>query len=522
MNGESQATIDLAAAAHAANQALTAADPGTPLPPPPAPHRRSGWWRLAAPAAVGVATSGLVALAQWGGLNWTASAAPWLEGANRAGTAAENGAVGVLWRRLMGSGVGLGQAISVCQFLMALALLAALALAAARLRGPRAAALAIALLLTWPTCRQLLLTVGAETPLAAGVLFALLAGLLAAARPLVAALLLAAAVGLLALAHALGLLLLPAVVLPLLVLPLRSDAEPLPGLEPRTSLWPEAVAVPHLTGILLGCGLTAAVWGHGGFHTVWLHATGEWRAPLPTPFIGGIAQWPALGPLVAIAAQVPVAVLALAVAAIVGTVRRPADPLALATGMTACVWLALCWVGLPTVGNVDAVALLAPLLVLLAAATATDVGRELWARETSSARMAGVLLAFATVLALLADLRLGAPDRRHLLAHLPGVLARTMPIRPAVLRPADLGLLYRSPVATTVFPGHPGGNALATALRPLHPALQNVSFGSAFATDQVLVGTQAGVSVEEMWARIGHQDVCTTDRQSCLVRIRVK
>ena len=86
-------------------------------------------------------------------------------------------------------------------------------------------------------------------------------------------------------------------------------------------------------------------------------------------------------------------------------------------------------------------------------------------------------------------------------------------------------MLYQKPIATTILPSHLGGNALAMALRQLHPPLQGVNFGAAFSADQVLVTAPpqaSGVSVEDMWSQIGKAEACTADGRTCLVRIRVK
>ena len=496
-----------------------------PQPPQPDPAPRRRWWT---PVLQFLAIGFCLALAgalQSRGLSWTASAAPWLDGAARAGGLPENGAVATLWHKATTLGMTLGQAVSLWQFCAAGAVLSALVLVASRLRGPAAAVVALALFLLWPTARGLLDTVGAETPLAALLLFVLLAGVESWPRPLVAATLLGLSLAGLVLAHPLGLPLALVAMLLIPVLPLRGPAaseERLPGIEPGEGLWPRAATLAHLAGIALAIGLVAAAHGPGGFKIAWMHLTGEWRAPVVTPWLGGLAGWPVVGPLVTLVAQVPVPVLVLAIAATVGAVRRPADPSALAVALVLGAGLALLWLGLPTPGYVDVVALLAPGLVLLAAVVIIDVARELLARGTAGARTGGLVLAVATLLALLGDLRLAAPDRRNLFAHIPGVLSDSVGAQPAVLRPADLGLLYQQPLATTILPSHLGGNALANALKPLHPPLQGLNFGSAFSTDQVLVTTTPGTSVQDMWMHIGKRQTCTEDGHTCLVRIRFK
>jgi hypothetical protein len=462
---------------------------------------------------------------QWRGLGWTASATSWLDGAARTGGLPENGAVATLWHKATTIGLTLGQAASLWQFCVAGALLSALLVVAWRLRGAVVAILALALFLLWPTTRGLLDTIGAEAPLATLLLTVALAGLVAWPRPLVAATLLGLSLAGLVLVHPLGLPLAIVALLVIPVLPLRDQTandEALPGVEPGEGLWPQAVTLAHVAGIALAIGVVAAAYGPGGFKIAWMHLIGEWRAPVVTPWLGGITSWPLLGPLVAFAAQVPVPLLVLAGAATVSAVRRPADPSALPVGLGFGAWLALTWLGLPTPGYVDAVALLAPGIVLLAAVMIVDVGRELLARGTAGARTGGLVLAVATLLALLGDLRLAAPDRRNLLAHIPGVMTDAVGAQPAVLRPAELGLLYQKPLATTILPSHLGGNALASALRALHPPLQGLNFGAAFSTDQVLVATTPGVSVEAMWTHIGKRLACTEDGRTCLIRIRGK
>ncbi len=516
MSSDSVATIDLSAPP--APLPPPEAPPEPIAPPPPPPPR----WLGQAQRALGVVLCLIaVALLQWRGLDWAASATGWLEGVGRAGGVAERGAVALLWHKGVAAGLSLGTAASIWEFASGSLLLASVLLVAWQLRGLAAGFVAVALVLAWPTARGLLFTVGAEAPLAAALLLVVLAGLVAWARPLVSALVLGAALALLVLAHPLGLPLAIVAILAVLILPLRRGVEPLPGIEPHEGLWPHAVTVPNLTGILLGAGLLAATYGSGGFKLAWARQLAEWRAPVVTPWLGGMANWPLLGPLVALAGQTSVPVLVLATSAGVGAVRRPTDPTALLAAVVFGSWLALVWLGLPTPGLVDGVALLAPGLAVLAAVQAVDVARELWARGTTGVRSGGIVLAVATMLAFLADQRLAAPDRRNLLAHVPGVMAVAVGAQPAVLRPADLGLLYQKPVATAILPAHLGGNALALALRQLHPPLQGLNYGAPFSTDLVLVA-MPGASVEALWTQIGRQEACTADGKSCLVRIRDK
>ncbi len=512
MNSDSIATIDLA----------SAAKPPEP-PEAPRPSPRSPRWL--APSgrflAIGLCL-GLAGVLQVRGLDWAASAASWLDGVARPGGVPDVGLVALLWRKSAAVGLSLGQAVSVWQFAAAGGLLATVLLAAWQLRGLTAAIAAVGLFLLWPLSRGLLTTVGAEAPLAAALLLAVLAGLIAWARPLLSAVLLGVALACLVLLHPLGLPLAVVALLAVLILPLRRGVEPLAGVEPHEGLWPHAVTVPNLAGFALAAGIVAATYGAGGLKLAWTRQIAEWRAPTVAPLLGGVADWPLLGPLVVFAGQITTPVLVLACAAAVGAIRRPSDPTALPSAVVFGTALALVWLGLPTPGLVDGVALLAPGLILLAAVLAVDVARELWARGSPGVRAGGVVLAIATLLAFLADQRLAAPDRRNLLAHLPGIMATSLGAQPAVLRPADMGLLYRKPVATGILPGHLGGNALATALRQLHPPLQGVNFGAAFSMDQMLVTPASGGSVEAMWAQIGRDPVCTADGRTCLVRIRVK
>ena len=518
MNSDSIATIDLATAARPPDAPLPEASPPPPLPPSLPPRWLGPAVRF---LAIGLCLA-LAAILQLRGLDWTASATSWLEGVPRTGGAAEVGAIAVLWRKGTALGLTLGQVVSLWQFVVAGGLLAALGLVAWRLRGLTAAIVALALFLLWPASRGLIATVGAETPLAAALLLTALAGLLAWPRPLVSALLLDGALAFLVLVHPLGLPLAIVAVLAVLILPLRRGIEPLPGIEPHEGLWPHAVTVPNLTGLALAAGLIASAHGSGGLKLAWARQIAEWRAPVVTPWLGGMANWPVVGALVAFAGQLSLPLLVLACAAGVGAVRRPSDPIALPVGLFFGTGLVLVWLGLPTPGWIDGVTLLAPGLVLLAAIVAVDVGRELWARGTTGSRTGGVVLAVATLLAILADDRLAAPDRRNLLAHMPGVMTSAIGAQPAVLRPADLGLLYRKPTATAILPGHLGGNALATALRQLHPPLQGVNFGAAFSMDFVLVANTPNAIVEDMWAHIGRQEACSADGKTCLVRIRSK
>lgn len=496
-----------------------------PLPPPPVPPPQRLRALNLGPALSFVAIGfclGLAALWQMAGLDWTASAATWLDRSAHHGPLAEDGLVALAWHHAARLGLNLAQAISLWQFLTAGTLLAALLLVAWRLRGPVAGLLALGLLLLWPTSRALVVTVGAETPLAALLLLQILAGLLAWPRPLLSAILLGTSLALLILVHPLGLPLAVASLLAVLVLPLRRGVEPLPGVEPRAGLWPHPVVVPQLAGLALGAGLLAAALGPGGFKTHWLHLLGEWRAPVVTPWLGGLANLPVLGTFVALVGQMPVPLLVLAISAIVGAVRRPKDFTALPAGVLVACVIALCWIGLPAPGLIDGVALLAPGIVLLAVVMIVDVARELWARGNAGARTAGVVLALATLLAFLADVQIGERDRRNLIAHIPGVMTTTAGIQPAILHADDLGLLARQPQPTSILPSHPGGDALANALRRLHPVLAGVSFGAPFSADRVLVSRAPPPSVDEMWTHLGKPEGCSASARTCLYGIRVK
>ncbi len=519
MSSDSIATIDLSAAS-APRPPPEDVLPQEPVAPPPREPPR--WLGAVGRLGAVLGCFALAALLQWRGLDWAASSASWLEGVPRPGGLPEVGAIAVLWRKTTTHGLSLGHAASLWQLFAGGGLLAALVLVAWQLRGLAAAITALALFLLWPTSRGLLSTVGAEAPLAAALLFVALAGLVAWARPLVSALLLGGSIAALVLVHPLGLPLAIVATLAVLILPLRRGVEPLPGIEPHEGLWPHAVTVPNLAGLLFGAGLLAAAHGTGGLKIVWMRYMADWRAPVVTPWMGGLADWPVLGPIVALAAQSSLPILVLAISAGVGAVRRPTDPVALPVALTFGSWLAIAWIGLPTIGFADAATLLAPGAVLLAAVMVVDVARELWARGTTGARSGGVVLAIALLLAFFADQRLAVPDRRNLLGHLPGVMASSTGVQPAVLRPADLGLLYRKPTSTTILPAHLGGNPLAMALRQLHPPLQGLNFGAAFSTELVLVATMPSGTVEDLWAHIGKQEACSADGKTCLIRIRGK
>lgn len=535
MTNETAPTIDIATAGASLLTPESGAPEAEPLPapspppppesPPPPPVRLPRvpvppWLHSARGLlAVGVCLA-LAAVLQTRGLSWAASCAGWLDGSARTGTVAEDGLVAVALRLLTARGMTLAQTLSLWQFLWAGALLSAIVLVAWRLRGLAAAIVAVVVLLAWPTGRELTTTVGAETVLATTLVLMVQAGLIAWPRPLASALLLGTALAVGALVHPVGAALVGAALLAVLVLPLRRGVEPLAGVEPHEGLWPHAVTVQLLTGIAWGGGLFAAALGHGGIKVWWMRLMTEWRAPTVEPWVGGLGHLPLVGALTAWAVQVPVPLLVLGAAAAWGAARRPTDIVVLPAGVVLSGWIVLVWLGLPLPGHLDGVALLAPGTAILAAVRVVDLTRELWRRESSSARTGGVVLGFAILLALGADLRVAGRDRRSALGHIPGVLESTESIRPAILHPDDLGLLLQKPASTSVLPGHRGGEALANSLRRLHPGL--AGFGSAFSCDRVLVQAGPGSGVEGLWAGVGKLEACSESGNTCLYTIRRK
>ena len=484
------------------------------LPPPPPPGRLvvATWMLLGAAFCVLVAA---ILLRQ--GLTFSASAAPWLEALGRTGNLTDDGVVGVLLRKAVAAtGQDPASILKWLQFAVTTSLLGLVGGVAWQVHGPVAGASALALLLAWPAGRDAVAHVSVESLLALGTLVVAATAQRLAEAPRLAALGLALALTLAFTAHPLGLAAAPGLALAALLFPTRAGPNTDDGgLMPGHGLSSPAVWLPWLAALLTVFALLVTLLPSGSIKTLWLQMLATMRAPTPGLQLGWLASKPVLGPLAAIAGQVPVLLLVAVLAAGKGAVRRPGDPAALPAILLGFWLLVLAAVGLPMPGHLDGLALVAPLLTLLAGCTVVELGMDLWRKRE---RVGLAAVAVAAIGALATDLWLARNDRRTGLGQLPGWLAVTEPLRPATLGPGDLALLQQHPLPTAILPARPGGNRLAHAIKVLHPALAQVGYAPPYAAHLVLLPARPSHPVDRAFEAAGERLSCS--RHTCLHRLR--
>jgi len=491
-------------------------DPTLHLPTPVSPTQRllsASLWLVALAASFGVAA---VLLRE--GVWVSATAAPWLQGVDKAGSILDDGLLAWTLRHLArATGLGPSAAVRLLQLFAAGLVLLSVGRVTSRLRSRPAGAAAVAVLLLWPPARQSLQVLSVESLLALATLGSVRAWLDAAQSPLRAVVFGGVCLALLMLVHPVGLAAAALVPLALLLAPGPRAA---PGAPNRSLLPARPVWLPWLATVLLAVGLVSAALPAGGIKGIWLHTLGALRTPASGLQIGWLASLPILGPLVALTGQIPLALLVL-----LALLTRQAPPLrerpeALVVALVLA-WLVLAAaVGQPVPDSLDLLVVIAPLLGILAAVSAHDLARAAWARPGWLARAGAVSLALALVASWLGEARLGRDDRRTTLAHLPGVLDFTAPLRPAVLAPEDMALLAAHLEPTAVLPGRTGGSRVADAIKVIEPRLQTASFGPAYTTRLVLLPARPGDPVAAAFAAAGQRAYCSTGERTCLHRLR--
>lgn len=466
-------------------------------------------------AAVCLATAALLLRA---GPAVSATAAGWLQGMEHTGTVLDDGLGAIALRRIAHLGsLGAGTAVRLLQLLVAASLLGGVVRAAWRLRGPWTAALAFAMVLAWPASRQALQTLSVEGVLAACSVWLAGAWLSAAETPLRSALLGALSLAILVLVHPVGLAAAPCLALALLLAPgpapsPHGNPPPLLAVRPLWLPWVLCVAG---TLALLGAGLPS-----GSIKTIWMHAIGLLRAPVSGLRIGLFASLPVLGPLVALGAQVPLPLLLLSLGPGLRAAQQRHRSESL-VALIAAAWLCVAAsIGLPVPDSLDLLVVLAPLLCVLAASTVWDLGQSALQAPGWSSRVSAVVLALALVAAWWADARLGRDDRRNGVGHIPGVLAFTSPLRPALLTPEDASLLAAHLEPTAILPGQTGGSRVADALKVFEPTLKTASYGPAYTAALILLPARRSSPVDEAFAQVGLRVACTASGDNCLYRLR--
>ena len=485
-----------------------------PVPVPPLQRLIHATLLLVALAA----SFGLAAWLLRGGVWVSATAAPWLQGVDKAGSVLDDGLLAVTLRHVARmAGLGPAPAVRLVQLFAAALLLFAVGRAAAQLRNRWTGFAAVALLLLWPPARQTLQTLSVETLLALASVGLAASWINVARAPLRAIVLSGLCLALLLLLHPVGFAATPLLALALLLAP---GPAPTPGLPGRPLLPVRPVWLPWLAALLLALGLLTLGLPTGGIKTTWLHAVSALRAPASGLRLGWLASRPVVGPLVTLVAQMPLILLLLAGHLALQASRERQRPESLVVAL-ALGWLCVAAaVGHPVPDSLDLLVVVAPLLCVAAAVSAHDVARSAWARPTSTARVAAVFLALAAAASWLADARLARDDRRASLAHIPGVLDNTAPLRPAVLAPQDAALLAAHLEPTAILPGHMGGSRVADALKTIEPKLQTASFGPAYTAALVLLPARPSDPVTQAFAETGLRVACSADMRTCLYRVR--
>lgn len=483
---------------------------------PPTPARRSRALTIVTPLLALAGCIGLAALLLRPGVAISATAAGWIEAIGKSGTILEDGAVGLLLRRMVTAGLAPLAAVAILQLSVASVLLYTLARAAHRLIGPWGALTTVAVLLAWPAGRSTLLVLSAESLLALASGCILLAGLGLQDAPRRSALWLAAGVVLLALGHPVGLAALPVLAVAILLLPAPPLAEMLE--DPRQGPYTRGAWLPWLAGLLLGLGLAAKLLPESGLKTLWTQDLNLLRAPTARLMPGGLASLPLLGPLVAWLGQMPFLMFLLAVRGLYRWRDEAWHPFALPHALAWLWLLVVVVVGLPVPGGLDALAVLAPVWTVAVVAEGWDVARDALQRQGRAARIAAVALGIAALLAWVADAVAGRDDRRNAIAHLPGLVPPIEALLPAALAPDDVELLLKYRDSTVILPARRGGHVVGSALKLLYPELADSAYGSAYASRLALLPQHPVHPVDRRFARMGQPIACSA--RHCLVRLR--
>jgi hypothetical protein len=502
--------------------ALPAAEPAAEPVPAALPIAWGAIARKLAPwFAAWAGAAALSALLLLPGLPLSATSAPWLDALAKSGTPLDDGLAGVALRRAVARWhVQSGALVDGIQAgLGALVLLSVFSLAT-RARGGIGGLVAVGLVVAWPAARDALTVFGAEPVLAlATLLVAVGAGWLSSRPRLGAATASAGLFGLLAL-HPFGAVVALGLAVGLAIWPGPATATDQPGLPDEVGIETRPIWLAWGAAVLLAAAGLVLALGTGNLKPWFTATVAVLREPGPGVNAGGMASWPLLGPWVALAGQVPFVVLVAALPAAKAALTDRARPESAVAGATLVWLLLLAPAGLPVPGGLDALAVLAPLISVLAACGLFDVTVVALAPGGKRDQVAAVVLVAASVAALGADLWLGRDDRRTLLGRIPGWLDYTEALRPATLRPDEVTLLYHYPPPTALHPSHPGGPQLGRALKAVHPRLQDRTFGMPYDADLVLLPARPVHPVDRAFERAGERVACSASGRSCLTRIR--
>ncbi len=446
------------------------------------------------------------------------TAGPWLTALGHPATADDAPFSGILRFFAAHLGNSAHSAVGVWQWLWAGTLLLMLWHLLQHLRNWLTAAVALAALVAWPTSRELLTTFGSEIVLITGSCALALAALHLQDRPIWAVLVGGTGLGVLAMAHPIG----PFVALPLLLVPLLLPAQPAANDQENGDLQGFAarpVWLPWLALVLVALAVMSRVAGKDALKQWLAGALTVLRAPVSGLQMGWASSLPLLGPLVALAAQIPISLLLPASGALARGARQRSQGLAPLAG-TVLAWLVvLAFAGHPLPGILDSLLVLSPFVVVLAVMHLHDIMLVLLDDQVKDRRTQLAVFGVMLVLAAWADVRLGRDDRRTLLGRIPQVLSMTAPIRPAAVTPADIDLLTQTPDTTAIFPGRPGGNRLGAALKTLRSSMQPIAYAAPFASHLALVPAASSSIVEATFRELGQPVMCTPDKRSCLVRL---
>jgi hypothetical protein len=477
-----------------------------------------GWFAV---ASASVAALAVTAMLLASGPSVSATAAPWLRQFAGGGTAKPGFGLVISWvsQHLHHSPA---QTVAFLQLATATLLLFGAGRLALELRGVWTALATVTVLLVWPAGRQAVTTFSAESLLGLSGVAVALGGVWLQERPQRGALVVAFGLALAALVHPLGLVTAPALGLAVLVWPrpaCQSDAADPTAAD--SGLAVRRIRLAWLTALVLAGAFVLVILPKGGMKSLWNESLGALRAYSPSPRIG-LAGWPYVGPVVAVAGQLPIVLLGLAAGGTTRALAAGRTAWALSAGLLA-VWVgALAVAGTPAVPNgLDAVVVLAPLIVVVGAVQGSDVFVALvvWSRG----RRRGGMVAFvilATVAAILADTSLGLEDRRNALAWFPGVLRSTEPLRPAVLTPSDASLLAGHRLTVTLLPARPGGAALGEVVGAVFPKLANLAVSPTNAAVTALVPAHSSHPIDRALRMAGTRLQCAADGRSCLYRLK--
>lgn len=482
-------------------------DDGAGLPP----AMRTIAARIALHLLVIAGCVGVAGLLLLPGVAISATAAAWIQAIGRDG--ADIDVMGLLLQRLIKAGMQANSAVGLVQLLVASTLLYLTARVGHRLLGAWAAAGTVLALLVWPVGRATVTVLSVESMLALATMAMMHGGLALETTPRRAALWLALGLALLVLLHPVALAVAPCAAVVVLLLPAPQRQR-----EVDTRLGPATrpVWLPWLAALALGLTVAAILLPNGELKNGWARDLAALRAPSARLASGWLASLPVLGPIVLWLGQLPFLVL-LALGQAASKVRRqPSLPGTLAVAL-ALVWLfVLAVVGLPVPGMLDGIAILAPLLAIIAIGEGMAIARTV--ADSSMPRVTGSLLVVTAVATLLTDTWLQRDDRRNALGHVAGVLLPVDAALPAILDADDVDLLRRFPEAAALLPARQGGHHVGAALKILNPELHNVAYGAAYASRLALLPIRPVHPVDVAFAAHGTPLACSV--RHCLVRLR--